>query len=195
MERSVRKQLMVGTLLALGTAGAALAAEGIGYSYVEAGYATTDVDGGEGGGNADELSLAASAAFGENIFGFGHVSTWDYAGFKATYLALGVGYHAGISDSVDFVAGLSFEMADPEGGSSESGYGLSVGLRGMATENLELNGEVDYTDFGSGANSTTFSVGGRYNFTEMFSAGLNVSVDDEGESTTFGLTLRYSFGS
>lgn len=193
MERSVRKQILVGTALLIGATGTALAADGIGYSYLEAGYATTDIDGGEGGGNADELSIGASAAFGESLFGFGHISTWDYAGFKATYLALGVGFHAGISDSVDFVTGLSLEMADPEGGGSETGYGLSVGLRGMATENLELNGEVQYTDFGSGANGTTFTVGGRYNFSEMFAAGLHVSVDDEGESTTFGLSLRYSF--
>jgi opacity protein-like surface antigen len=194
MERSVRKQILVGTALLIGATGSALAAEGVSYSYLEGGYGYTDVAGSAGGGHADELSIGGSAAFGENLFGFGHVSTWDYSGFKATYLALGVGFHAGISDSVDFVTGLSFELADPEGGGSDTGFGLSAGLRGMATENLELSGEVEYTDFGGGADGMTFSVGGRYYFTETFAAGLDVSMDDEGDSTTIGLSLRYAFG-
>jgi hypothetical protein len=39
-----------------------------------------------------------------------------------------------------------------------------------------------------------FSAGSRYYFTDAFAARLDISLDEEADTTTFGLTFRYDFG-
>jgi hypothetical protein len=217
----MRKHIALGAALFLGT-GSALAADEMSYNLMEFGYGYTDIK--NSSVHGDTFSLSGSFAFGESFFGFGRASSTDVGGYdspapvlvtalQATSvkpagisgspvvgastvkgLSLGLGFHAPVSSSVDFVGALSFELADAKGASSETGFGASVGLRGRATDKLELNGGVGYVDYGSGADGVAFTVGSRYYLTEAFAAGIDLSMDDKGDSTTFGIGFRYDFG-
>jgi outer membrane autotransporter protein len=136
--------------------------------------------------------VAGSAAFGESFFGFASYTDESKSGNHLKPLSAGVGYHYGLNTSLDLVGGASFESLKVTGLSSESGWGLGVGLRGVVGK-AELQGGVKYVDIGDFGNDTTFTLGGRYNFTEMVSAGLDLTKWDDLDLTQFSLTLRYSF--
>lgn len=188
----MRKQIALGAVLALVASAPVLAADDLSYNLFEGGYGYTDVDGSSG--HADTFSLGGSFAFGTSFLGFGSVSTTDYSGANAKGLSLGLGFHADVSDSVDFISTVSYELSDPEGASSEDGFGVSVGLRGRASDKVELAGSVKYADYGHGLNGLAFGVGGNYYFTDMFAVGLSLAMDDEADSKTIGLNFRYDFG-
>ncbi|MEO6080610.1 MAG: hypothetical protein ABIQ86_12620 [Steroidobacteraceae bacterium] len=184
--------MILGSLLILGAAGSAAAADGLSYNLLEGGYSYTDIKGTSGHGNT--LWVGGSHALGSNLYGFGNLASLDYSGGgNAKYLNLGVGYHGAISSAVDFTSGLSIEFVDYKGGGSDTGAGLSVGLRGKASDSLELMGGVKYVDWG-GSDGIEFSVGSRYYFTPAFAAGLDLSMDDDSDTTTIGITFRYDFG-
>lgn len=197
----MRKHIALGSVLALGLGGQALATENFSYSNLEASYVKTEIDDFDVDG--DGFSLAGSFEFTENFFGFASYKDVDYddlGGFNFTskQTTLGLGGAWPLSPSLDMFATLSYEdleieLDGSEGFSaSDDGFGLGVGLRGKISENLEWTGGVKYIDLGGGTDDTTFSVGGRYYFTPAFAAGIDVGTNDDG--TTWGIALRYDFG-
>ena len=79
------------------------------------------------------------------------------------------------------------------GSVDDDGYGVSVGIRGLLSDNVELNGSIAYSDLGDGADGTAFGAGALYSFTENFALGFDVSVDDD--VTMYGVGARFYFGS
>lgn len=196
----MRKEIALGSVLALGLGGQAIAAEGFSYSNIQASFAKIDLDGLSVKGNA--FGLTQSYGFTDHIYGF---AGYDDASFKdegdrlsMKAWTLGVGYHWALSPTVDLVTGVSFvdNKLTVDGGEGLAlgahGFGGTVGVRGRIGEKLELSGGVDYVDLGGGADSTTFSIGGDYYFVPAFAAGLHLSHNSDGD--TFGVTLRYDFG-
>jgi hypothetical protein len=188
----MRKHIALAAALFLGATGSAAAADEMSYNLMEFGYAYTDIK--NTSAHGDTFSLGGSFAMGESLFGFGSVSTADMGGSTTKGLGAGFGFHAPVSSAVDFVGKLSFELTDTENSSSETGFGVSVGLRGKASDTLELSGGVGYADFGGGNDGVVFTVGSRYYFTEAFAAGLDFGMDDEGDSKAIGISFRYNFG-
>jgi opacity protein-like surface antigen len=194
MELRMRKQFALGAVLALGMGGQVLAAEGISYNIVEAGYARSEVFNIAKG---DTFTLNGSAEFGELLYGFAGLATSDYSGLDWEQLNAGIGVHWALSPNMDLSTGLSWERAKLKlsgvGSASDSGYGLGVGLRGRVGESVELSAAIKYIDLGGGADDTTFSVGGRYYFTDTFAVGVDLS--DNKDVTSYGITFRFDFGS
>lgn len=188
----MRKHIALGAALFLGATGSAVAADEMSYNLMEFGYGYTDIK--NTSAHGDTFALAGSFAIGESFFGLGSASTTDVEGLTAKGLSLGFGFHAPASSALDFFGTLSFELADAEGFSSETGFGVGVGLRGRASDKLELHGGVSYVDFGHGSDGVGFEVGSRYYFTDAFAVGLDIGIDDEADTTTFGLMFRYDFG-
>jgi hypothetical protein len=189
----MRKHIALAAALVVGTTGSALAADGLSYDLLEGGYGYADLD--NTSTHGDEFSIGGSVGLGERFFGFGSVGTLDVSDLNMTGLTLGAGWHTAISASIDFLAGVSFELLDPEGGGgSWTGYGAMVGLRGNAGDKLELDGGVKYAHLGNGIDGLVFSVGSRYYFTAAFAAGLDISRNEDADTTTFGLMFRYDFG-
>jgi hypothetical protein len=196
----MRKKFGLGAIVILGAAGSAMAADGMSYNLVEAGYARSKLDLPSGLGissiDGDGFTLAGSAEFSENFYGFANLGSTDLEGVSLSLLGVGGGFHWPLSESLDFTSGVSYERVKVEGAGSDSGYGLSVGLRGRAGENLEFNGGIKYADFGgSGGDDITFSAGFRYYFTPAFAAGIDFSRWNDLELSTFGVSFRYDFGS
>jgi hypothetical protein len=191
----IRKSLSIALLL---LAGPALAAD-ISYNYGQLGYqwATLedvlpglDVDG-------DGFGFGGSFEVGDSGFiqaGYQQIS-FDY-GINFDQISAGIGYHAALSQSTDFFAVLSYVKAEVTvvgaGSASEDGYGATIGVRGMVTEKLELDGTIDYVDLGNGADGTAFGAAAIYNFTDIFSLALDVGLEED--AVSYGLGVRVYIG-
>jgi opacity protein-like surface antigen len=189
----MRKYVALGALMTLSVGAPAFAADGFSYNNVEVGYAQAEISSEEGNG----FTLAGSAEFGANLFGFTNFIASDYDfGVSTNWFTAGLGFHWPLNPALDLVTGASLEKIKVKisgvGSDSQSGYGLNAGLRGRVGDRLELTAGVKYADFGQGIDGFTVSGGARYYFTEAFAAGLDIS-DNEGDST-FGIVLRYDFG-
>jgi hypothetical protein len=77
----------------------------------------------------------------------------------------------------------------------DSGYNVDFGLRGMATEMLELNGHVGYSDLGDLDNFINYGVGAVFMFTDSMGVALNYDLrsGDDLDTTSYGIGLRIGF--
>lgn len=178
----------------LGVSGAGFA-QTFDYNYIEGYYGQVDFD--DLGIDGDGLGVGGSFAVADSFHVFGGYSMIDLDfGVDADELSLGIGYNTPISDVVDVVARLAYVRAEIDipgfGSLDEDGYGAGIGLRGMATPQLELNGDITYVDLGSGSGDTSFGAGFLYHFSDAFGAGLSGNWDDD--ATSYQLNGRLSFG-
>ncbi|NVK22824.1 MAG: hypothetical protein HWD86_09920 [Kangiellaceae bacterium] len=184
------KKIFAVTTLTL--ASSAAIAGGVSYDYVQGGYVDYD--------EADGFNIELSKEFSNNWYG--RIDYTDIEGdvdlglvsFKASgdLMRINVGYKTAISSSTDFVAELGYEDLDGQMlglANSDSGYNALVGLRGMASNNFELGGYVQYSDV---LESTDITVEGRYHFDNNFSVAVEVGHDDESDEH-YGVNFRYSF--
>lgn len=173
------------------------AAEGPRWDSVSLTHQTVDVEGdklkGFGFGGTKEL---APNAF---ITGSYASASDSYYGIKVEYntLSAGFGYKKALSATTDFYGVISYEdvefkasyLSSSDTG-NESGYGLAAGLRSMLTDKFELYGGLKFVDIGE-ESETALSVGGLYNFTEKFSAGLGLTKTDDAD--TLAINAVYYF--
>ena len=101
-----------------------------------------------------------------------------------------------MSQNADFFATLSYVSAEVSasgfGSADEDGFGVSIGLRGMVAEQVELAGSIGYVDLGDAGDGTSIGASAYYNFTEAFALGLFLETDDD--VTGYGLSGRFYFG-
>ncbi len=168
-------------------------AEDMSYSFVDLGYVETEIDG--VGPSLDGFSLRGSVGFAEHYFAFAEYSSQSVSGIDLDVTAVGLGGHYGLSDNLDLVGRAGWFKADVSGGGTsfdDDGYLLSAGLRGKIGENVELEGNVIYTDLGgSNGDDTAVAVGGRYFFTKNFAVGAEYQHGDDSSSVLVG--VRFSF--
>ena len=108
-------------------------------------------------------------------------------------LNVGVGWHTGFSENLDFVADLSYVDAEASSGGvsvDETGYGIGAGIRARAGERIELEAGVTYIDLDS--SETALRVGGRYYFSDAFALGAGLAENDGDFSWNVG--VRAEFG-
>jgi hypothetical protein len=183
------KVMLGSTLLALAPLTAL--ADDMSYSYVDLGYVSSDI---AGAPSADGLGLRGSVGFAENWFVFGEYSNQDLAGVDIDQFAVGLGGHYGLSETIDLVGRLGYIDAEASAGGanvSVDGYLVSAGLRGQVTDAFELEGRVDYTDFGDNGDDTALAIAGRYFFTNQFAVGAEFATSDDVDSYFVG--VRWSF--
>ena len=185
-------------IFTLTLAAPAVAAE-LDYNFIEIGYQTVEID--------DVLPGLDVDGDGFGIRGIVEVADQWYivAAYRSVdfdlgrdrdTLQLGGGYHVAISDRADLFADLSYlrDEASANGFASESdsGLGMRVGVRGMVSDRVELEGSLGYKDFGGNNDGTTFSVGALYEFTPVVHGG--VFFDLEEDVTALGVGARIYFG-
>jgi hypothetical protein len=136
-------------------------------------------------------NVILTASFGEIGDNIGPV---DFNFFE---LSLGLGYRFAYSDSTDFYGIISYEYIDAEVSSdsafevpNESGTALTVGVRSMYSENLELNANISYIDIVDDSEST-LGVGAYYYMADSLALGFGYAVSSDG--STYGVSLRYGF--
>jgi hypothetical protein len=173
------------------------------YSSVSVGYSDLEMDSDFGVEKleGDLLGINGSVAIGESFFAFAGYGKGDVdivdpvfgvvASGDMDQANAGLGFHMPMSESVDFVASLSYEYLElSEQGVSidDNGLGAGIGLRFAATDQIELNGGIDYVDYGDFGDRTSFDAKFLYNFTDSFtvSAGGKWG-DDVTEYTVAGM--------
>ena len=174
------------------------------YSFVQGGYQRIDFDDDFiGSVDGDGFGLGFSFEVGENFFVAGSYGTAEldadaFFGFSVDFdqTAIGVGYHAPISDKTDFFGTVSWVKAEASisgfGSEDEDGYGLGLGMRSYLTDKFELNGSIGYVDLRDGSDGTSVGVGALYEFTPTFAVVFDVDFDED--VTTYGIGGRIYFG-
>ena len=166
------------------------------YNFVAGSWQTLELDGGGVDVDGDGFSINGSFDVLNNWHIAGEYSSngFDF-GVDLNRLALGGGYHSGISETTSFYADVSWVNWEVDTGSTfgsidDDGYGVEIGLRSNITDRLELAGGIGYIDFGDGGDDTLLNGGAWYRF-DTFSLGLNVEIGDD--ITGFGIGGRFYF--
>lgn len=138
-------------------------ANDLSYSYIEAGYISSDTDisgttiDGNGYGFGASFDLSESLAFSVGY----EVMSYDFD-LDGNALGFGVEYHTPMSDSGDLIFGFTVidaEVSHPIlGTENDTGNIISFGIRNLVNPNTEINFEFARTDI-SGETSTGYSFG------------------------------------
>lgn len=171
-------------------------ADGVSYDYIEGSYERVEFDDDFSGDfDGDGFGIAGSFALTDQWHLFAGYST---AGLDfdvdLDQLRLGGGFHTGLTNNVDLVAELAYVRLDAStsfGSVDDDGFGLSVGVRGMSADRLELAAFVDYLELDDSGDDTSLRGEAWYNFTETFALGFTASAGDD--VTQYGIGGRVFF--
>ena len=163
------------------------------YNYVEAGYQQINLDDDLVDVDGDGFAIGGSFELGENWFIAASYSKADFDfGIDLDQLAVGFGYHVGISNNVDFYGSLSAIRAEVSaagfGSADEDGFGATIGVRGMVSDSVELNGSISYSDLGDAGDGTAVGAGLLYNFSDSFALGIFLGAEED--VTSYGAGIR-----
>lgn len=187
------RYLIIGALMLSSTAALA---DRPSYSYIQANYQEVDIDLGNNDIDGDGFAVSGSVAINESWFAFAGYSSAEFESVvDLTEFALGGGYHAPLSEKTDWVATASYLNAEIDApgvnSMSESGFGMSLGVRSMLNPKLELAGSVSYADLGDGADGVSVGGSAWYTVTGNLALGLGFSAGDD--TTSYGIGARLYF--
>jgi hypothetical protein len=175
-------RVVIGSLM-LASAPLAAMADDMSYSFVDAAYVETDID--ALNESADGFAVRGSAGFAENWFVFADFASQSLSGADVDSYDVGFGGHYAVNDSLDVVGRLGYTKVELDAGalnSDDDGYLLDLGLRGLVTEGVELEGGIHYTDFDEGGDDTGFYFGGRFHFNKTWAVGAEYRTTDDADS-------------
>lgn len=177
-----RYSVAIAASLAGAFAPALASADSPSYDFFQIDFISGDIDNPDVDG--DGFGLGGSVSIQENWYLFGEYSDLDFDGsVDLSLLELGVGYRLPMSDTTDLALSASYVSADLDssfGSADDDGYGISALIRGMVSDQFELNGGISYVDLGgTGGDDTSFVFGGVYSFTDnvAFKAGIEIGDD------------------
>jgi hypothetical protein len=183
-----RKHIIAGLALALALPAAAA---DLSWDWVDLRYTGYDAQNGSG----DGVGVSVVKSIGDSVYVIGAYDdlSLEVLGFDvdATLWRVGIGSHRRVSDKIHAFSELTFENAEVGAGigsADDSGYGFRFGLRGMATDSLELNGGIRYIDVGS--TDTLLGFGAVLSIGERFA--LTTSYED-GDDSFYTFGARYNF--
>jgi opacity protein-like surface antigen len=161
------------------------------YSYVEISYDETEIGANIDG---DGLTLSGSFEINDEWHAFASFGNADYDfGFDVDTWALGAGYVFPLQDDIDLYGRVLYIDTEADGpgggGGDDDGLGLQFRIRALVTDELELEGGIQYVDVGD--NDTSLQAGARYYFSEQLSAGVGLTFG--GDTDGIGINARYSF--
>lgn len=192
----MRKTFLTGCVaaLGLGLAQSALAQNGAGYTYLEADFVATELDGNVFGGDIDGDGLGLQGAFAitPRLHAYGEYSRQEFDfGIDLDTFELGIGVNHPIASNVDLIGRVGFASMDAEV-VDDTGFALQAGVRGLVAGNVQLEGLVHHVDLDDFGDSTSIRLNGRYFFTPNLAVGAGVELEDD--STIWMAGVRYSFG-
>jgi hypothetical protein len=169
----------------------ATAATDFGYTYAEARYLDIDRD---KGSDADGLTAIGWYRLNKRFFLLGQfIGVNNDGGGDAQTYAAGAGFIQPLSNHWVAVLIPSFRHVELDSGArttSDDGYAVQLGLRGMPVPKFEARAFVNYVDVNRG--ETSFLLSGDYWFSSSLSAGLAAELGEN--ANTISLGVRYAFG-
>jgi len=170
----------------------------LGYTYWQFDVVRGDGDGYlDGPDGFDVHGSYALAQPGLFLFGgFSHLSgSVGFSSPDTNNLTVGAGMHTPINPLTDVVFEVSAMHANAESQSPSSafngwGYGVGAGLRHMATESLEVNGGMRFTEFDDSDSEFTLHAGLVYRASPVIGLCTDVTTSDDLDTLTLG--IRYT---
>ena len=175
-------------------------AEGLSYSYLEAGYLNTDLD--ESSETVGGWGLKGSWEFIENWFAYGRYADQktDVAGGEITFQPwdIGVGYAWPIAEQTDIYGTVGYASVDLDVPSfagikntNDDGYTLGAGIRTRFAESFELEGTFKYQNLSDYGDEFDFGVQGRWYITDMWALAVGYNAGDETSTFYGGVRLQF----
>jgi len=164
---------------------------GMSYSAFDVGYLIDVELDGPGNIDGDGFEIGGSYELTDKFYVFGEWQDWSLdAGVDGEQLELGGGFHTPLSNTVDFVATLSYLDAEI-GNGDDDGLGLSGGVRARLSDSFELDGGVRFVDFDEGGNDTGFTVGGRWYFADNMAITARADFFDDVDVLGVGFRVEF----
>lgn len=211
----MKKQLALAIVLACASSAAA-AADGLSYSYIEAGVAQSKVElpAVDANYSVDDIKtnsayLRGSVALGDSFHLFGGYRKGDddvavrfrnvkigEANIDLAQYEVGFGYHHTLSDRVDWTGELSYigTDVDVQGGGDfdrADDFRVSVGLRGNLARNFEGWAKVNYTDGDAYDSEFSGTLGAQIKFNRTWGIVGEAEFGDKNSQLSLG--VRASF--
>lgn len=182
--------MAAGAMFALGTTHAA----DLSYSYLEAGYLNTDIDG--SGTDADGWRLGGSAALGSNFHVFGNYDAQDLddVDVDVDTWRLGLGYNRGVADDHDLVVRAAWFEVDADVGplnASTDGWEAEVGLRSALTPNFESYVALGYGDGDDIDGDVYGKLSGQYKFNPTWGIVATATLTDGANEIFVGPRISF----
>lgn len=166
------------------------------YTYLEAGYQYLDFD--LGGGvdvDGDGFGIGGSLSVSDHIHLLGSYSKVDLDfGIDASEYSIGVGGRLPVGPGVHLIGSVGWGWAKldtPVGNFKDDGIFLSGGVRWMATDRVELTGELTYVDLDDSGDDTTLGIGLLFHLTPDLALGVGTRFGED--VTGYQAGLRYYF--
>jgi hypothetical protein len=166
------------------------------YTYVEIGYAETEFEVGGGVGDIDGDGMSVLGSFELNdewhvVASYGQADL-DF-GFDIDTLTVGAGYVFPMESDIDLYGRVLYIDSEVDGpgplDADDDGLGLQFRIRGRVSDELELEGGIQYIDVAD--SDTSLQASARYYFSETFSAGIGLTFG--GDADGLGINARFEF--
>jgi predicted porin len=193
----MNKKILVASLLSVLSLGAS--AESPSFSFVEAGYTAQDNDLIDGDYTGYEVE--ANCQLSNNFYlAAKHVTTTE-SNLDLSTTTFGVGYHYLVTKSTALYAEIDYAAVLLErtnsGKFEENGSQLTLGVKSMLLDSLELEVALKYLDAGEvdstfGDYEKTYGlIGANYRISDEFS--VYADYETEEDSNRYSVGLRYNF--
>jgi hypothetical protein len=162
------------------------------YTYVQIGYDELDFDVGPFDVDGDGLTLSGSYEINDDWHVYASFGNFDLDPGNADIdtWTLGAGYVFPLKEDIDIYGRVLYiDQSADTSSLDEDGLGLQARIRARVTDELELEGGIQYTDVVD--TDTSLQAAARYNFSENFSAGITLTF--AGDTDGLGINARYSF--
>ncbi|MDX1706872.1 outer membrane beta-barrel protein [Pseudidiomarina sp.] len=173
------------------TSTAALAKNAPSFDFVSGSYVNVDVDGTHVGG----MQFDFSKSLNENWFGTAFARHLSKGELDNTSFAAGFGYKHNLSESTALYGILALVYDDVDAGSlmndSDTGYGVSAGVRHNFGNSFELDANIQHVDIWEDTEQN-YTLSGKYYFTSEWAVKAGYTHVDSDVSMTF-VGFSYEF--
>jgi len=183
----MNKTIIASAVLSLLSFGAM--ADNPSFDNVEIGYTEFDFEDGIDI-DIDGFEIKGSKELSDNFYLAGDFTRLSENGIDIDLTTFGVGYKNDFSNTSTFFSEIDYARIDADGGLDEDGYEVTIGIRSMLSQELEVKVAAEYLDI-DGGDTTSLIVGGAYNFTKKLAAYADYSY--ESDLSSYAVGLRYSF--
>ena len=164
------------------------------YTYVELRYDELDFDLGPVDVDGDGLNLSGSFEINDDWHVYASYGSYDLDfNIDIDEWALGAGYVFPLKDDIDIYGRVLYidqsQDVGPGNAGDDDGLGLQARIRARVTDELEVEGGIQYVDVSD--TDTSLQAGARYHFSESFSAGIGITF--AGDTDGMSINARYSF--
>lgn len=172
----------------------AAGASNFSYTYVEGSYGSVSIDDSEGDLDGDTWGLNGSWQFHDMVFAFAGYEFGDYDfDIESDTFEVGLGLAFPMGEQVDLAAGAGFVDVSVDvpgfGSEDDDGYNVFAGIRAGLGEAFQVEAGASYVDLSDSGSDTTYSITGRYYFTESWAVAAGYLTADDADAWT--LSLRW----